>query len=170
MTGESSAPRSPTPDNQKPSALSDRWPCLAIIAIAVLALVQTIRIFAFQLAQDVLAGSAPIEWLYPAYLDMFVGITAPFVAFALWQRTGLAVWTTAIVWFTISIFDHLGAVTNILNANGPLPRSFPASSPSSAVSRCQSSNKSKTASSSGRSMPDASSAHLDSCRSNPPGV
>jgi len=133
MNREVDAPNIATSDNQKSSVGSDRSLRLQIIAIAVLALVQTIRIFAFQLAQDVFAGSASIEWLYPAYLDMFVGITAPFVAFAIWRRTGLAVWTTAIVWFTISILDHLDAVTVILNVTGPLPSSFPAGSPSSAV-------------------------------------
>ena len=133
MNPEVDAPNIATSDNRKSSVGSDRSLRLQISAIAVLALVQTIRIFAFQLAQDVLAGSASIEWLYPAYLDMFVGITAPFVAFAIWRRTGLAVWATAIVWFALSIVDHLDAVTVILNMKGPLPASFPASSPSSAV-------------------------------------
>lgn len=107
-----------------------RW---LIIAIAVLALVQTIRVFAFQLAQDVMAGTAPLEWLYPAYLDIVVGATAPFVAFGIWRRTGLAVWTAAIIWFTVSIIDHLDALTVILNSSGPLPASFPASDASSAT-------------------------------------
>lgn len=112
---------------------TDRRLRLQIIAIAVLALLQTIRILAYPLAQDVLAGRESLEWLYPAYVDMFVGITAPFVAFAIWRRTGLAVWTTAIVWFVISILDHLDAVTVVLNVTAPLPKSFPGSSPSVAA-------------------------------------
>ena len=133
MNTEINAPKIAAPDNRKPSVLSDRRLRLAIIAIAVLALIQVIRVMAFQLAQDVLAGRESIAWLYPAYVDMFIGITAPFVAFAIWRRTGLAVWTTAIVWLTISIVDHLDAVTVALNATGPLPRSLPGGSPSGVV-------------------------------------
>jgi hypothetical protein len=112
---------------------TDRRLRIQIIAIAVLALLQTIRILAYPLAQDVLAGRESLAWLYPAYVDMFIGITAPFVAFAIWRRTGLAVWTTAIVWFAISITDHLDALTVILNMPGPLPSSFPGGSPSVAA-------------------------------------
>ena len=121
MNTEINAPKIAAPDNRKPSVLSDRRLRLAIIAIAVLALIQVIRVMAFQLAQDVLAGRESIAWLYPAYVDMFIGITAPFVAFAIWRRPGLAVWTIAIVWFTISIVDHMGAVTVVLNVTGPFP-------------------------------------------------
>lgn len=103
---------------------------LAIIAIAVLALIQVSRIMAYPLAQDVLAGRESIAWLYPAYVDMFVGVTAPFVAFGIWRRTGLGVWTAAIVWFTISILDHLDAVTAALHTTGPLPAVFGGGSPS----------------------------------------
>src|SRR5712691_9601469 len=108
-------------------------PGLAIILIAVLALIQVVRIGAFQLAQDVFAGHEAVAWLYPAFVDIFIGITAPFVAFAIWRKTGLAVWVTAIVWFTLSIFDHLDALTTALNVTGPLPGSFPAGSLSGAV-------------------------------------
>jgi hypothetical protein len=114
------------------SAGRDR-PRLAIILIAVLALIQVPRIAAFQLAQDVSAGHESVAWLYPAFVDIFIGITAPFVAFAIWRKTGLAVWVTALVWFTISIFDHLDAVTTALNVAGPLPHSLPFASRSAFV-------------------------------------
>lgn len=120
-------------DGNTVAPTTDRRIRIQIILIALLALVQTIRVLAFPLAQDVLGGRESLEWLYPAYLDIFVGATAPFVAFAIWRRTGLAVWTTAIVWFTISILDHLDALTVVLNITGPLPASFPASSPSAAA-------------------------------------
>lgn len=133
MNAETNVPKITAPDDQKPPVLPDRRLRLALIVIAAYALIQVIRILAFQLAQDVLAGRESIAWLYPAYVDMFVGITAPFVAFAIWRRTGLVVWTTAIVWFTISIVDHLDAVTVALNATGPLPHSLPGGSQSGVV-------------------------------------
>ena len=112
-------------NSQERGAAGDQTPRLAIILIAVLALIQMPRIGAFELAQDVFAGHDSAAWLYPAFVDVFIGITAPFVAFAIWRRTGLAVWVAAVLWFTISIFDIFDAVTNVLNVAGPLPHSLP---------------------------------------------
>ena len=109
--------------NQKDSVMSDVRPRLAIDVVAVWALIQTTRIAAIPLAQGVLTGSDPAAWLFPAFGDIFIGITAPFVAFAIWRRTGLAVWVTAIVWFALSISDHLDALTTALA--GPLPINTP---------------------------------------------
>jgi len=96
-------------------------PRVAIILLGVLALFQIIRAAAFFMIQDVLAGKTPVEWLFPASVDVFVGVAALFVALALWTRKGLAVWTIAIVFFCISISDHLDAITVVLNTKGPLP-------------------------------------------------
>ncbi|SRR5712692_440922 len=110
---------------QKSGDAGFQKPRLAIVSIALLALIQVVRIAAFQLAQDVFAGRESVAWLYPGFVDIFIGITAPFVAFAIWRRTGLAVWVVALVWFSISIFDHLDALTTALNVAGPLPHSLP---------------------------------------------
>jgi hypothetical protein len=118
---------------RKRGAAGHQTPRLAIILIALLALIQMPRIGAFELAQDVFAGHDSAAWLYPAFVDIFIGITAPFVAFAIWRRTGLAVWVVAVVWFTISIFDIFDAVTNVLNVAGPLPHSLPIGSRSTFV-------------------------------------
>ena len=96
-------------------------PRVAIILLGVLALFQIIRAAAFFMIQDILAGKTPVEWLFPASVDVFVGVAALFVALALWTRKGLAVWTIAIVFFCISISDHLDAITVVLNTKGPLP-------------------------------------------------
>jgi hypothetical protein len=98
-----------------------KWPRVAIVLLGALALFQIIRAAAFLIIQDVLAGKTPIEWLFPASVDVFIGVTALFVALALWTRKGLAVWTIAIVFFCISISDHLDAITVVLNTKGPLP-------------------------------------------------
>src|SRR5216684_5710889 len=108
---------------QKSGDAGFQKPRLAIVLIALLALIQVVRIAAFQLAQDVFAGRESVAWLYPGFVDIFIGITAPFVAFAIWRKTGLAVWVTALVWFALSIFDHLDALTTALA--GPLPINTP---------------------------------------------
>jgi len=96
-------------------------PKIAIILLGGLALFQIMRIFAFSMIQDVLAGITPDAWLFPAMTDVFVGAAALFVAIGLWRGKGLAVWASAIVFFCISISDHLDAITVVLTTKGPLP-------------------------------------------------
>ncbi len=121
------------PDAQQSSGRSDVRPRLAIIVIVVWLLVQMSRIMAFHIVQDVHAGIDSPAWLFPALMDIFLGITAPFVAFALWRKTGLAVWTGAIVWLTLSISDHIDGFTAALTV--PLAHSISAnnSSPFSTI-------------------------------------
>jgi len=96
---------------------------LAIAVVAAWALIQTVRVSAVGLAQSVLAGHEPAAWLFPACVDVFLGLTAPVVAFIVWRRTGLGVWVTAIVWFALSISDHLDGATAALV--GPVPVNTP---------------------------------------------
>lgn len=105
---------------------------VAIILLGALALFQIIRASAYSLIQDVLAGKTPDAWLFPAAMDVFVGVTALFVAIALWRGKGLAVWTSAIVFFALSIADHMDAITALLFAKGPLP-AWASGAPSSTV-------------------------------------
>lgn len=106
--------------NNESSSLA-KSPKVAIILLGALALFQIIRVFAFSMIQDILVGKTPDAWLFPAMTDVFIGVTALFVAIALWKGKGLAVWTTAIVFFCISISDHLDAITVVLTTKGPLP-------------------------------------------------
>ena len=55
------------------------------------------------------------------HLDVVVAVAAPFLAVVLWRARGLWVWVTAIVFFTVSIVDHLDSITAALLA--PRPRS-----------------------------------------------
>jgi len=102
----------------KPTTKSPR---VTIILISLLALFQIVRVLAYFIIQDVLAGITPDAWLFPALTDVFVGATALFVAIGLWRGKGLAVWTSAIVFFCISISDHLDAITVVLTNKGPRP-------------------------------------------------
>ena len=103
------------------SAPPTKAPWVAIVLLGALALFQIIRVGAVFLIQDILAGKTPEAWLFPAGVDVFVGVAALFVAIGLWTRKGLAIWTIAIVFFCLSISDHLDAITVVLNTKGPLP-------------------------------------------------
>jgi len=107
--------RNPT----KQSVTSDVRLRLMIIGVTAWAAFQIIRLVAVSLAHDALSGSASPAWLYPAITDVAVGLMAPIVAFAVWRMKGLGVWVFAIVFFAISIVDHLDAVTAALTT--PIP-------------------------------------------------
>lgn len=96
-------------------------PRVAIILLGGLALFQIVRVMAYPIIQDVFAGVNADAWLFPAMTDVFIGVTALFVALGLWRGKGLAVWTSAIVFFCLSISDHLDAMTVVLTSEGPHP-------------------------------------------------
>lgn len=100
---------------------TQKSPRVAIILVSVLALFQIVRIFAYPIVQDVFAGLNAEAWLFPALMDMFVGITALFVALGIWRGKGLLPWVSAIVFFALSISDHLDAITVVLTSKGPAP-------------------------------------------------
>lgn len=54
-------------------------------------------------------------------MDVFIGVTALFVAIGIWRGKGLLPWVSAIVFFCLSISDHLDAITVRLLGNGPHP-------------------------------------------------
>ena len=110
----------------KQSVTSDFRLRLMVIGLAAWTLFQTIRLVGFFLAQDALAGHASPAWLYPAITDVVVGLIAPIVAFAVWRMKGLGVWVFGIVFFVISIVDHMDAVTAALTTPiPPAPLLFP---------------------------------------------
>ncbi len=105
-------------------------PKIIIALISLLAVFQTMRVFALPIIQGVFGGQFSDAWLFPAMTDVVIGVSAIFVAYALWRMRGLAVWTVAIVWFVISISDHLDAITVIANTTEALPPGFPPSAAS----------------------------------------
>ncbi|MCI0551417.1 MAG: hypothetical protein L0287_10705 [Anaerolineae bacterium] len=101
--------------------MNTKSPRVVIILVSLLALFQVIRVAAYSMVTDIQAGITPVEWMFPALMDIFVGVTAPFIAIGLWRGKGLAVWTSGIVFFVLSISDHLDAMTVVLTTKGPLP-------------------------------------------------
>ncbi|MCX6058545.1 MAG: hypothetical protein NTW69_10390 [Chloroflexi bacterium] len=88
---------------------------------------------AYSMIQDVLAGIIPEAWLFPASMDVFIGVTAVFVAIAVWKGKGLVVWTSAIIFFVLSISDHMDAMTVVLNTKLPLPAMMSGAPSSTAI-------------------------------------
>lgn len=95
------------------------------LLVAILALVQVIRLGAIPLIQSVLEGKNSDAWLFPAMTDVVVAAGAPFAAFVIWRKRGLGTWTYSVVWFVVSIMDHLDAITAGVRSENPTP--FPAS-------------------------------------------
>lgn len=50
-----------------------------------------------------LGDGTPDFWIVALTGDAFIGVTAPIVAFLLWKRRGLAIWTIAIAWHVTGI-------------------------------------------------------------------
>ena len=108
-------------DASNPAA-ADQRPRLIIIGLIVWVVLQLPRLIAIPLIQGVLDGTESDAWMFPAILDIVVAVAAPFMAVALWRARGLWVWVTAIIFFTVSIIDHLDAITAGLLA--PTPQIF----------------------------------------------
>jgi hypothetical protein len=116
---------------RNPTAAPER-PRLIIIGLIAWVLLQLPRLIAIPLIQGVLDGTESDAWMFPAILDIVVAVAAPFMAVALWRARGLWVWVTTMVFFTVSIIDHLDAITAALLA--PPPQIFGGGSgPSPAV-------------------------------------
>lgn len=96
-------------------------PKVAIILVALLALFQIMRITAYSIIKDSLAGVNAEAWLFPAMMDVFIGTSALFVAFGIWRGKGLLPWVSAIVFFALSISDHIDAVSVLLTSKGTPP-------------------------------------------------
>lgn len=100
--------------------LSETRPGLMISIIIAWVILQLPRLIAVPLIQDVLAGIDSPAWMFPAILDIVVAVAAPFVAFAFWRKRGLAVWVIAIIFFTVSIIDHMDSITAGLLTETPI--------------------------------------------------
>lgn len=103
------------------STESKKSPHVAIILVGLLALIQIMRVLAYSIIQDALAGKVAEAWLFPAMMDVFVGVCALFVALGIWRGKGLLPWVSAIVFYALSISDHLDAISVVLTSKGPAP-------------------------------------------------
>ncbi|MEY8096925.1 hypothetical protein AB9F29_05840 [Falsihalocynthiibacter sp. S25ZX9] len=91
-----------------------------LTALVVWILAQLIRFIAIPLITRVANGIDAPSWMYPAILDVVTAILAVPLAIAIWKWRGYTVWTLTIVYFTLSIVDHIGALTNLTLIGEPI--------------------------------------------------
>lgn len=94
-------------------------PRIPLIVLTVWIILQLPRFIAWPLIQSVLAGHDPAAWLFPAIIDIVVAVSGLPLAVLLWTRGGLATWVYAVVWLSLSTFDHASAITAISIAGVP---------------------------------------------------
>ena len=67
------------------------------------------RAMAFMMLSK-LGQTISLPWAGPMHGDVFIGFTAPIIAFLLWKYRGLAIWTIGIVWHATGIKDYIGGM------------------------------------------------------------
>jgi len=67
-------------------------------------------------------GDPPIAWLMPLLGDAIIGLSGIVVAYLIWRRRGLFVWTSVVVWNVVAIWDALSAF--IIHLTVPWPEFF----------------------------------------------
>lgn len=91
-----------------------------LVALVVWILAQLIRFIAIPLITSVASGIDAPGWMYPAILDVVTAILAVPLVIAILTGRGFTVWTLTIVYFTLSIVDHIGALTNLTLIGEPI--------------------------------------------------
>ena len=91
-----------------------------IIGLIVWLFAQLIRFIAIPLIQSVNNGIDAPGWLYPAILDVFAAVFAIPLILLVWKYRSFVTWTLAIVYFTMSITDHIGALSNLYIIGEPI--------------------------------------------------
>lgn len=91
-----------------------------LVALVVWILAQLIRFIAIPLITSVANGIDAPGWMYPAILDVAAAALAVPLVFAILRWRGFTVWTLTIVYLTLSIVDHIGALTNLTLIGEPI--------------------------------------------------
>ena len=79
-----------------------------LIGMIVWTLLQISRFIAIPLINDIGSGAESEAWRFPAYLDLFAAVFALPLVWGLVLRRGLITWASAIMYWAISIVDHVG--------------------------------------------------------------
>lgn len=67
-------------------------------------------------------GDPPLAWLMPLIGDAVIGVSGLLIAYMLAKRTGLWVWTAAMIWNSLGIWDAMSAY--IVHLTTPWPAFF----------------------------------------------
>ena len=107
-----------------------RWPVYLVAGYAAL---QVVRLAALPILDDIAAGRVSPMWKFPAMTDVAIGVAALVIAWMIVWRQTLLTWTAAIVFFAISITDHLNAIVASSAGVGAPPSMF--SNPTATVAQ-----------------------------------
>lgn len=105
--------------NGAPTALN-RAQTLFLVGLITWILAQLIRFIAIPLITSAANGIDAPGWMYPAILDVVTAVLAIPLAFAVWKWRGFATWSLTITYLTLSITDHIGALTNLSLIGEPI--------------------------------------------------
>ena len=67
-------------------------------------------------------GDPPAAWLMPLIGDAVIGLSALIIAYLVWKKAGLWVWTALVVWNVVAIWDALSAF--LIHLTNPWPEFF----------------------------------------------
>jgi hypothetical protein len=104
--------------NHKPVA--NRVDRIFIVGLIIWILAQLIRFIAIPLITSVANGVDAPGWMYPAILDVVTAVFAIPLAILVWRSRGFTTWSLTVIYFTLSITDHIGALTNLTVIGEPL--------------------------------------------------
>lgn len=74
---------------------------------ALWAALQLVRLWSFPTIQAIMAGGATVEWLYPSIIDVMIGVSAPLIAFFIWRKDSTWTRLMTLIWFSISLLEHI---------------------------------------------------------------
>lgn len=100
--------------------VSNRAERVFIVGLIIWILAQLIRFIAIPLITSVANGVDAPGWMYPAVLDVVTAVFAIPLATLVWKWRGFTTWSLSVIYFTLSITDHIGALTNLTLIGEPL--------------------------------------------------
>lgn len=95
---------------------------LAVGLVAGWAGLQLARVWSVSTLSGILGGNVTVEWLYPAIIDLIIGLSAPLVAFLIWRKARLWPRLIALIWFAVSCLEHVETIA--LNLISVKPHAF----------------------------------------------
>lgn len=105
---------------QDHNAAANRTDKIFIVGLIIWILAQLIRFIAIPLITSVANGVDAPGWMYPAVLDVVTAVFAIPLALLVWKARGFTTWSLTVIYFTLSITDHIGALTNLTLIGEPL--------------------------------------------------
>ena len=97
------------------------------VVISILILITTLRTAAGTLIPnlEMFGGNMSNAWTGPFFVDVVLGVMAPFVAYLAWKKVGKRLWGFLVVYNAVGAFDYLqGLVISIVITN-PFGMTFP---------------------------------------------